>query len=208
MRLSASQVQLFRNCQRAWAFRYIQGIESPPGPGAVLGGSVHAQLETYLLGGDLDFTTEVGYIAASGLAHLPQPGTPGMRVEHEFHFLGPSGHSYLGYKDVELHPSITRGERGVIIDHKTTSDLRWQKSPETLLTDIQATLYAVDFFRERPNENDVELRWVYYLTRGTKKSAIPGAESRTGLGQLHRHRGDGGADVRRSPCRCSPGPTS
>ena len=57
-------------------------------------------------------------------------------------------------------------------DHKTTSDLRWQKTPEELKTDIAATLYAVDYFRDHPDENEVELRWVYYQTKNTKKSAV------------------------------------
>jgi len=164
LRLSASQVQTFRDCQRKWAWKYIAGIEEAPGPGAVLGRSVHEVLEKYLLSGEIDFTTEVGYIAASGIEHLPKPGTPGMRVEEEFHFVGPSGHSYLGYKDVEL--------AGVVIDHKTTSDFRWQKTEQDLRSDVQATLYAVDYFKNHPDEDEVELRWVYYLTRNTRKSAV------------------------------------
>jgi hypothetical protein len=164
MRLSASQVQTFVDCQRKWAWRYVEGIEEPPSAAAELGRSVHAELEKYLSGGEVDFTTEIGYIAASGLEHLPQPGTPGLAIEQEFHFEGPSGHSYLGYKDLE--------QPGAVTDHKTTSDLRWQKTSEDLKTDIQATLYAVDYFRKYHEENDVELRWVYYQTRNTRKSAV------------------------------------
>lgn len=164
MRLSASQVQTFSDCPRKWAWRYVAGVEEPPGPAAELGKLVHATLEKYLNGGEIDFTTEVGYIAASGLEYLPKPGTEGLLVEEEFHFEGPSGHSYLGYKDLEMP--------GVVYDHKTTSDLKWQKTAEDLSKDIQATLYAVDYFRKHPDENEVELRWVYYQTRNTKKSAI------------------------------------
>jgi hypothetical protein len=164
LRLSASQVQTFVDCQRKWAWRYVEGVEEPPNAAAELGRSVHAELEKYLNGGEIDFTTEIGYIAAAGLEHLPKPGTPGLLVEQEFHFEGPSGHSYLGYKDLE--------QPGAVTDHKTTSDLRWQKTPEDLKTDIQATLYAVDYFRKYPEDSDVELRWVYYQTRNAKKSAI------------------------------------
>lgn len=164
MRLSASQVQTFSDCQRKWAWRYVEGVEEPPSPAAELGRSVHAELEKYLSGGEIDFTTEIGYIAAAGLEHLPKPGTPGLCVEQEFHFEGPSGHSYLGYKDLE--------QPGAVTDHKTTSDLRWQKTPEDLQTDIQATLYAVDYFRKYPEDTCVELRWVYYQTKNAKKSAI------------------------------------
>jgi CRISPR/Cas system-associated exonuclease Cas4 (RecB family) len=164
MRLSASQVQTFIDCQRKWAYKYLDGIEEPPNASAELGRAVHAELEKYLKGGEIDFTTEIGYIAASGLQHLPKPGAEGMRVEEEFHFEGPSGHTYLGYKDLEMPR--------VVYDHKSTGDLKWQKTKEDLKTDIQATLYAVDYFRGHPDEPEVELRWVYYQTKGTKKSAI------------------------------------
>ena len=164
MRLSASQIQTFTDCQRKWGWRYLDGIEEPPNPAAEKGRAVHAALEQYLSGWQIDFTTEIGYIAASGLEHLPKPGTPGLLIEQEFHFEGPSGHTYLGYKDLE--------EPGIVTDHKTTSDLRWQKTAEELRDDIQATLYAVDYFRKHPEEPHVGLRWVYYQTKNTKKSAV------------------------------------
>jgi PD-(D/E)XK nuclease superfamily protein len=177
LRLSASQVQTFVNCQRAWAWKYVEGVEEPSSPAAEKGKQVHAVLEQYLTGGQIDFTTEIGYIAASGLQHLPQPGTwvdvedrkvwvpaPGLLVEQEFHFVGPSGHSYLGYKDLETDDDV--------YDHKTTSDLRWQKTEEELRIDIQATLYAVDHFRKHPDKNEVKLHWVYYQTKNAKKSAV------------------------------------
>lgn len=164
LRLSASQIDTFTKCQRKWAWRYIENVEEPPNEAAELGRDVHAQLETYLRGGALDFTRETGYIAAAGLEHLPKPGTPGLRIEEEFHFFGPSGHSYLGYKDLEAP--------GAVYDHKSTSSLKWQKTPEQLKTDVQAVLYATDYFRNHPEDPCVELRWVYYQTKNTKKSAV------------------------------------
>ena len=164
LRLSASQVQTFVNCQRAWAWKYVAGVEEPSSPAAERGKAGHAQLETYLLGGEIDFTEEIGYVAAAGLHHLPKPGTDGLRVEQEFHFEGPSGHTYLGYKDAWVP--------GTIYDHKFTSDLRWQKTPEQLEGDVQATLYATDYFREHPDDLIVEMRWVYYQMKNAKKSAV------------------------------------
>src|SRR5271166_4554171 len=172
MRLSASQVQTFSDCQRKWAWKYVAGVEEPPSPAAELGRAVHAELEKYLRGGEINFTTEVGYIAAAGLEHLPKPGTLGLRVEEEFHFEGPSGHSYLGYKDLEVPGVVQLAQIGIVYDHKTTSDLKWQKTEDDLKKDVQATLYAVDYFRNHPDEADVELRWVYYQTKNTKKSAV------------------------------------
>jgi hypothetical protein len=179
MRLSASQIQTFTDCQRKWAWRILEGIEEPPNKSAELGRAVHAQLEKYLTGGAIDFTAETGYIAASGLHHLPAPGSPGLLVEQEFHFEGPSGHTYLGYKDLEVPKTgaivaapAADNDIGIVYDHKTTSDLKWQKTEEQLRSDIQATLYAVDYFRKHPDEPQLELRWVYYQTKNTKKSAV------------------------------------
>jgi PD-(D/E)XK nuclease superfamily len=165
LRLSASQVQTYEDCPRKWSWQYVAKIVAPPNAAAELGGRVHSELEKYLNGGEIDFTTEAGYIAASGLEHLPKPGTVGMLVEEEFHFWGPSErHSYLGYKDVEVP--------GIVFDHKTTSDLRWQKTVDDLRADIQATLYAADYFRRHSDETEVELRWVYYQTKNARKSAV------------------------------------
>jgi hypothetical protein len=164
-------VQTFVNCKRRWAWRYVVGVEEPPSPAAELGKAVHAQLENYLNGGAIDYTSETGYIAASGIQHLPKSGTSGLLVEEEFHFFGPSGHSYLGYKDLEV-PGHCGHKTGAIYDHKTTSNLRWQKTTEELTTDIQATLYATDYFRNYPEENEVDLHWVYYQTKNTRKSAV------------------------------------
>lgn len=164
MRLSASQIQTFVDCQRKWAWRYVAGVETPSSPAADTGKAVHAELEKYLHGGEIDFSSEIGYIAAAGLQFLPKPGTEGALIEQEFHFEGPSGHTYLGYKDLQIP--------GIIFDHKTTSNLKWQKTEDDLREDVQATLYATDYFRDHPDELDVELRWIYYQTKNAKKSAV------------------------------------
>lgn len=167
MRLSASQLASFRDCRRKWAWQKIAGIQTPPNASASLGLEVHKQLETYLEGGSFDFTKEAGEIAASGVEHLPRPETLGMRCEEGFAFESPAGHEYMGYKDVEI-----TCEEPIVIDHKTTSDLKWQKTEEQLRKDPQAVLYAVDAFRKNPHAKTVHLKWIYYQTRGTRKSRV------------------------------------
>lgn len=171
MRLSASQLSSFRDCQRKWAWQKIANIQTPPNASASLGLEVHKQLERYLEGGSFDFTTEAGEIAASGVEFLPRPNAPGLKCEEGFAFEGPSGTEYIGYKDVEITPPDEGGEP-TIIDHKTTSDLKWQKTVEQLRNDPQAVLYAIDAFRKNPSARAVHLKWIYYQTRGTRKSRI------------------------------------
>lgn len=175
LRLSASQVTLFRNCKRAWAYSYILGERSPSTPAQALGTAVHKQLENYLSGGAFNFTEEAGAIAASALEFLPKPGTLGMYTEREFHIRGPSGHSYLGYIDLEQE-HISK-----ITDFKTTGDLKWKKTEAELLSDPQANLYAANFFFKFPERPEVTLEWLYMRKKGARKAAV----TRLTVGQEH-----------------------
>ena len=70
----------------------------------------------------------------------------------------------------------------VVMDHKTTSgkrakrrttgqlEAKWAHTPETLLTNVQAVLYAHSEM-ERWGVDEVTARWVYYLTSGDKRDA-------------------------------------
>ena len=170
MRVSASQIISFHEeCKRKWAWKSIAGVSVPQHPSAALGEEVHAQLEKWLATGGMDFTKESAYIAAAGLHHLPKPQTPGMSLESEFHFVAPSGHSYSGRIDLIVAPQPGQ-HIGLVTDHKSRSDLKWAGTAESLRQDIQANLYAVEYFRRFPDEETVEARWVYYQTRKSKKS--------------------------------------
>jgi hypothetical protein len=132
------------------------------------------------------------HIAAAGLYLLPAPMTPGLRTEEQFRFTSPSGIQFMGYKDwsltdsadVPILPDEIRHEQvdGQIVkvpaiqlsggvpavgDHKTTSSLRWAKTPEDLLTDPQAILYATDEIIST-GASAVDLFWHYFQTRGAK----------------------------------------
>jgi hypothetical protein len=175
MRLSATQVQLFQNCQRAWAWTYVKGFRGEPTKGQEIGSRTHEQLERYAKREQdfFDFTDDTGYVAQTALEHIPPRETilPSW-VEGEFQIGGPAGHTYLGYTDLEIPPARVGSytTRGVIVDYKTTSDLRWAKTEEELREDTQATLYATNFFRRFSEEIDVELRWIYLQTRGARRS--------------------------------------
>jgi hypothetical protein len=164
MRFSPTQISTFRGCKRKWAWRVVAGIVAPPSPAAELGTAVHNELEKYLRGGQIDFRTEVGYIAASGIEHLPRPGTPGLRIEGDFYFQGPWEHQYSGRIDFTVP--------GTIGDHKTTKNFVWQKTEQDLLTDEQSIIYSAWYFINHPAEMEVENRWIYYSTGKTRKSAV------------------------------------
>lgn len=63
------------------------------------------------------------------------------------------------------------GERLTVLDHKSTSDFKYQKQPHAtaynvaLQDDVQANLYAWAALQEFPTDL-VDLLWIYYRTRG------------------------------------------
>ena len=153
---SASQLESYADCPRKWAWRYIDGIQTPPNPFATFGLAVHAQIEKYLKHGTpFDLTTDHGEAAMAGLHLLPQPGTAAMTVEAQFTLDG-WGHKFLGYKDVQVNGPIP-----LVIDHKTTGNFKWAKTPDELRVNIQAVIYATHAMVQTGAEA-CDLRWIYY----------------------------------------------
>jgi hypothetical protein len=160
-KLSPSQIDTYVSCRRKWAWKYIVGLHTPSNKSAALGTEVHGQLEKYLAGGHIDFSKDSGYIAQAGIHLLPKPKTLGMLIESEFEFTY-RGIKFGGRRDLVLP--------GQVWDHKSTSAMKWAKSREDLETDIQANVYAWSKLVEEPDLVYVDLAWVYYQTKGTRKS--------------------------------------
>jgi hypothetical protein len=169
--LSASQISTFMDCQRKWAFKYIEKLEAPQHPSAALGQEVHErQLGPYLLEGrEFDFTRSSGEIANELRTLIPVARTPGLQVERQFMIPSPSGDFwYVGYLDLwapdsAVVPGMTGGAP-LVGDFKTTSNLAYAKTPETLKTDTQAQLYAAAMMVEE-EANELDLVWFYTRTR-------------------------------------------
>jgi len=54
----------------------------------------------------------------------------------------------------------------VVVDHKTTSALKWIKTEQELKDDVQAAVYAKYALTQRPEAESVALEWIYYVTKG------------------------------------------
>ena len=166
-RLSPSQIKTFALCERKWGFIYIDGMPRIGSPAADFGKKVHEALEDHIQQKKrLDLTTRVGKVAFPGLQFLPLT-RPVLIVEGDFDFEY-AGFRYRGYIDVR---SISAdGLRPLVLDHKTSSDPRkWGLNSQTLRTDIQALIYA-KYALEDTGADYVDLRWVYYRTRGRPSS--------------------------------------
>jgi PD-(D/E)XK nuclease superfamily protein len=170
---SASQISTYMDCARKWAWDRIAHKPRPQNRSAALGTRCHTQLEAYLRDGrPLQETQEDGRpdetaaIVRVALPALPAPQSPGLEIEKPFAFRSPrTGYSYRGFIDFR-YPGPEQ-EWCTVGDHKSTSNLSYAKTPDQLLYDPQAILYAVDSmaYYQVPN---VHLLWSYMQT-GVKR---------------------------------------
>ncbi len=180
--LSASQIKVYRECQRKWGWKYIAGLPDPAGPAAALGTEVDdEQLQPYLRDGrtfDYSRASGSGDIAASGLAFLPRPQSLGLEVQKYFEMPSPTwvdgqhvGFGYRGYIDLWMPKGGMPGIEGgpAVCDFKTTGNWKYAKTAEGLKTDVQAQLYAT-WAMWSTGARVIDLVWIYMATRGPRKA--------------------------------------
>lgn len=140
--LSASQLEMYRDCHRKWGLRYLDKIKLPQHPSAELGSRVHKVLADYLkIGKPPKYGTQEARIVLPGIRYLPKPGVP--KVEQHF-MLELEGIKFQGYIDFEYE------ENGQLVvgDHKTCASFSYVKSPWALLEGIQSSIYAANAFQK------------------------------------------------------------
>lgn len=158
--MSASQITTFRDCARKWYLQKIVKLPSPSTAATQLGGEVHEQLEKWLRDGEPFSDGLAGDIAKSG-AHLVPTDRP-IEIELSLDEALPIRDSpvkVLGFIDA-LYP-----QSGRILDHKTSSNKKYTKTPRELAQNVQLMLYAKAFLDHSQHQH-VALTHVYYGTRG------------------------------------------
>lgn len=154
--ISPSQIKTWRMCRAAWAFDKIEGKKSPPTASQQFGTEVHSHLETWLSKSKLPDDSPQGLTAKQGLHYLPAP-TGDLLVEETMKYrtgaLPPNVYLF-GYVDLIQPPRL-------IIDHKTTANLKWAMSLKEFKEDPQAIIYS-RYLMERFEVEEVTARWVYY----------------------------------------------
>jgi len=176
-RSSASQIETAELCFRKWFLDKVEGLPRTSNRYAEYGTLSHAHLERWFTDHTPPPMTPEGRTSLAILRCLPPPQTPGIEVEKEIS-ISVGGVPFLGYVDLRIL------DRPVpfISDHKTTSDLKWAKTPAELATSVQPALYAAATFEETRrqansgqrscNASTVELQWTYG-TRHKSPQVLP-----------------------------------
>lgn len=166
---SASQVSDYELCPRKWAFKYVEGVETPEKESTRFGTVVHGHLEDWFLYGVVPPDTKEGRCAHKMLVHLPHPSEVNRQnVEPEVDWM-------LGgvLFTMQLDLVFPEWRPPHLYDHKTTGDEMWAKSadpehPNALFDDVQFTLYVAWLLRQT-NAPSVWAQWTYGL-RGKSKA--------------------------------------
>lgn len=147
--LSASQIGLWKMCPTRWAKAYREGIREAPGDAAQAGTLVHEQIELSYQGHTIDPALRwkkyaIGKAALAIQGWLP---TDVLSVEHEF-LTTLEGVDFKGIADLVTADTV--------LDHKTTSSLKWAKKVADLEDDVQRLLYSQVFADVR------HVQWTYF----------------------------------------------
>src|SRR4030065_16524 len=158
IKISASQINLKRRCERAYIFQYIDGFIPEPTEKQKFGELGHLYLECYLRSNTLIPSDSAGRTAHQAVEKglLPIGGDNRLLVEHFF--------TYPFCKDVELTGIIDFIEPFAqrINDHKFTSSTRWMLTPDQLRLDSQTIMYAL-WAMLTFQWSEIHMRWIYYI---------------------------------------------
>lgn len=163
------------------------GIRSEPSPSQKLGTEVDdGCLQPYFR----DFTplpdTDAGRIAATALEWLPAPADAkraGCTQQFKIRLPGARGTPwyYNGYEDFDvpvggLLPKWSAGadDEPAVVDFKTCKTFSYALNSESIKTNPQAVLYALNTMR-RFKTDKVRLRWIYMRTKGKPKAQVTDA---------------------------------
>lgn len=165
--VSATQVSTYELCPRKWAFRYIDGVESPPNKYAELGIDTHGHLEQWLRAA----VVPVGSDKSAQLAQALIPFLPPPQIVDP---LNVELSQYYTLCGVTFNLAVDLfmpkwGERPRVFDHKTCGDLKWALTADRLPGDVQGSLYA-GWALHKMAAPEVDLQWNYVCTKGAIKT--------------------------------------
>lgn len=164
-RVSPSQITAARGCLRRWWWQSIKGFKSPPTPATEFGGKVHASLESRIMYGSWPPIAEKEVLACAEKAWQALQANNGLRGDAEV-----EGEWSITDSDYVLPASgrfdLFLPHDNLIVDWKTTSDLRYAKTQDQQLEDPQVLLYVDALHRAGKLTLPARFAHVYTVTRG------------------------------------------
>jgi CRISPR/Cas system-associated exonuclease Cas4 (RecB family) len=154
--VTPSQIATYTTCPRQWWFNKVLGLPVPQKPSAALGEKVHSTIEAYLESGD---SSVLHVVARPAQAKLDELRALSPLVETKMQRALRNGLTFIGRID------LLALQQRLVVDHKTTSDLKYAKSEEELQQDVQMLSYAYEVYCRNPGP-EVRVAHNVLLTRG------------------------------------------
>jgi len=171
-KISPTQVSKYRRCKRLYAFEYVEGLWPDSTDKQTFGSDVHKQLERWIQEVVPPDTSQEGMTAKQAIGWIPAPNSA-LKVEQSFSFALFDGVNAAGFIDLVIPPgTIEALSIPMVIDYKTTSDLRWAMSQGQLAADPQALIYScwAMFKYHAPR---VTARWIYLAATNPQPKRMP-----------------------------------
>ena len=171
--VSASQVKTFQRCKRKWYFEKVEGKRGPSTQAQRRGTAIHDGLEQYVKTGNIpefvyvnektgrvtnnknDEEWAVRRYVEAVKEHIDDETVIGVETDMKLETF-PGGPPWIGFIDLLASNKV--------IDYKTTSSLRWAKTPDDLLNDPQACSYVLSVFRQFPEADEFDVKFIYVQT--------------------------------------------
>jgi hypothetical protein len=172
--VSPSQIETWLGCNRQWYWQYPMGIKSPPTASTLLGSACHTIAEDFIQeqnGEDLS-------VKRDGKDHYRAVVRPAMAT---LRMLGDLHKSGLGHVERSMKRKLRNGldligridflslpetDNPLVVDHKTSSNLKYAKTEEEMATNIQMLAYAYEAVCLKPLAKGVRVAHNVMLTRG------------------------------------------
>lgn len=165
---SPTQMSMFAGCPRKWFFQYVLGFKPDQSSSQELGSLIHDELEEWIKTGKEPEHPR----AIAGLKHLNR----GEHVFAEGKALLPldlPSRAYFTGK-IDVFDASDLGHP-IVIDHKTTSDLKWAKTEYELPGDIQMMSYAKFALEKFPDADRCTVQHNVIPTKGAPKAVLVSA---------------------------------
>ena len=149
---SATQVESYRACPRAWLFRSVLRLPQEAKGFLSLGTAYHSILEHWpFCPPKPESLDDEQWDLVKALAAITGPLLPTAPALREHHFsipTYPQGPIFRGFIDYLLPPGtgipalLIPDTDAVVLDHKTLSDFKYMKTPQELAQSVQMMSYA------------------------------------------------------------------